>query len=179
MDKYIKFTTEYEFRDLLSQNYSDELLKMLKEELSSDSSPLFNYVGGSYSFINQCLRLNAEENQTDYDIIGLQKFLCGFTIPDNLVTTRFVSIKEYMTLIWNTRLKRKYIYPCFLSTTLIKDLYRLNDIRNHRISIKILVPKGTKGSYIPEVNPQKPEFELLIPYRVKMKRKNLNTFIIT
>ena len=178
MDNYIEFLTEESLRDWLSHNYSDELLKRLKEEVMSISSPLFDYVGGAYRVINQSLRMNDEEIQTDYDIIGLQKFLCSLTIPENLLTTRFVSVKEYRTLIWNTRLNREYVYPCFLSTTLIKDLYHMQEIRHHRIPIKILVPKGTNGSYIPEVNPKNPEFELLMPYRVKLKRKNLTTFII-
>ena len=95
-----------------------------------------------------------------------------------MISYRYVSFNEYITLLRNTLFKRTYEYPCFLRTTLIDNLYSMDDIKYKRLLIKILIPKGTKGIILPEVNPKNPEFELLLPYRLKLQRVAVKTFMI-
>lgn len=52
----------------------------------------------------------------------------------------------------------------------------MEDIKRSRLVIKIRIPKGTFGTYLPEVNPKAPEFEILLPHHLKLKRIKWNTF---
>lgn len=124
------------------------------------------------------LRARLEDQETDYDITGLNAFISSFSVNTDLISYRYVSFKEYITLLRNTLFKRTYEYPCFLSTTLIDNLYSMDDIKYKRLLIKILIPKGTNGIILPEVNPKNPEFELLLPYRIKLQRVAVKTFMI-
>ncbi len=44
--------------------------------------------------------------------------------------------------------------------------------------IKIIVPKGTKGVFLPEVNPGQPEFEVLFPHGTRLKRIGIDKYTI-
>ena len=128
--------------------------------------------------MNQYVRLGSEAQQKEYDIIGLQKFLLEKAIPESIEAYRFVSFKELCYLIKGTIKGKFYTYPNFLSTTLLKDYYSMEDIKQNKFTVTIRIPKGTSGRYIAEVNPNNPEYEILIPYRVKLKRISLKVYEI-
>lgn len=178
MNNYIQIGSQANLDVFIKNNYTQEQINTIAEYSGNVDSPLFEYKGGYYRHFNQLIRAKAEQNQTDYDIMGLNAFLSSFSVNTNLITYRYVSFKEYITLFRSTLFKHTYEYPCFLSTTLIDTLYSMDEIKYKRILIKILIPKGTKGVILPEVNPERPEFELLLPYRLKLKRIAVKTFMI-
>ena len=55
----------------------------------------------------------------------------------------------------------------------------LEYIGNYSKVINDYVRKGTFGAYIPEINADMPEFEILMPYRLRIERINLITYEIT
>lgn len=178
MNKYIQIKSQEELDSFITSNYTQEQIDSIAEHSGNVDSPLFEYKGGYYRHFNQLLRAKAEHLQTDYDITGLNAFISSFSVNSDLITYRYVSFKEYITLFRSTLFKHTYEYPCFLSTTLIDNLYSMDDIKYKRLLIKILIPKGTKGVILPEVNPKNPEFELLLPYRLKLQRVAIKTFMI-
>lgn len=178
MNKYIQIGSQEELNAFINNNYTKKQIKTIAEFASRSDSPLFEYKGGFYRHFNQLLRARLEDQEADYDITGLNAFISSFSVNTDLISYRYVSFKEYITLLRNTLFKRTYEYPCFLSTTLIDNLYSMDDIKYKRLLIKILIPKGTKGIILPEVNPKNPEFELLLPYRLKLQRVAVKMFMI-
>lgn len=68
--------------------------------------------------------------------------------------------------MWN----KKYEHPSFFSTTLLREHYSIEDIRHRKSIIKIWIPKGTQGTYIQEINPDRSEYEVLLLYHLKLRR---------
>ena len=178
MDKYTKLKTVEDLNNWLSRNYTKEQLEYIQAEANNPDSPLYFYFGEGYRAYNRCLRKNLEKSQTDYDIEGLQKMICSFSTTENLVAYRYISKDEFSVLTQNTYSKKEYVYPCFMSTTLLNKLYNVQQIIQGRKLIKIYIPKGTHGMYIPDIFPDSPEYEFLLPYRIKLKRKWLKSFIV-
>ncbi len=142
------------------------------------STPLADYKGGLYGVMNERVRLRLEVYQSDYDIIGLQRLLLSKKICEPICVFRFVSFKEFWILWRSTFFGKEFEYPAFLSATLLKHHFCMNDIKKNRIPIVIYIPQGTYGTYIPEVNPDRPEFEILLPYRLKIRRLSWNKYEI-
>ena len=132
-----------------------------------------------YRIINQYIREKRETIQKDYDIEELQKTVCSFSTVENLITYRYISGEEFKFLTQNTRMNKECEYPSFMSTTLLKDLYNIEQIKFNRRLIKIYVPKGSPGMYIPDsLFPNSPEYEFLLPYRIKLKRIGFKSFMV-
>ena len=104
------------------------------------------------------------------DLPSLQNLLHSHLIPENLVVYRFVDWREFAILLWNTRLGQCYTYPGFLSTTLLKDHYNMEEIKRGRTIIELHVPEGCPGAYLPEVVTYNPEFEILFPHSCSIRR---------
>lgn len=177
LNSYRCFSSPDEVNKWVENSYTSQQLDLLDIKNNIDS-PLTDYKGSSYTWMNKYIRLGYEKKQKDYDIIGLKAFLCSFSLPEAISVTRFVDLCEYWKLLWNTRCKKKYSYPGFLSTTLLPEHYRMENIKRCRLQIKILVPHGTLGAYLPEVNQYNPEFEILFPYRTILQRIKLGIYII-
>ena len=54
----------------------------------------------------------------------------------------------------------------------------MDDIKWGRLSIQIYIPKGTHGVYLPEVNCNAKEFEILISPGQKLKRISCNKYAL-
>lgn len=168
--QYKTFQSPDEVQIWVKNNYTQEELNSLDVMQNMDST-LFYYKGADYRIINEYVRKHNEDQQSQFDINGMQALLMSKTICEDITVFRFVNIKEFFMLLKNTCLGKCYTYPHFMSTTLLKKQYSMSEKRKHRIAIKIRIPKGTKGTYLPEVNPEAPEYEVLLPFRIKLKRK--------
>ena len=176
MNKYRSFSSPQEVEEWVRKTYSKQELQDLTIEHNSES-PLFDYKGNAYKVINAMLRQGCIESQ-DYNIFGLQAVLKSKSIPENILVYRYVGIRELLILHWYTICGKEYIYPSFLSTTLLKDFYSMDNVKRCRFAINLLVMKGSHGAYIPEINPDLPEYEILFPYHVKLKRLHWNLFLV-
>lgn len=132
------------------------------------------YKGLGYKGINSLLR----KNKSDEVVEELMQLIGKFEIPENIVVTRFVDFNEWWNLIKETMWRKVYKYKGFLSTTLLRKHYAMDDIRWCRIPIQIYVPKGTKGVYLPEVNPNAREYEILITPGQKLQKMSWNKYQI-
>lgn len=176
MNQYRSFSSPKEVEAWISRTYSKLELQDLTRESNPDS-PLFDYKGNAYKVINTMLRNGSMQSQ-DYDISGLQTLLKSKTIPENIQVYRYVDLRELLTLHWHTVCGKEYLYPSFLSTTLLKDFYSMDNIKRCKFAIMLLVMKGSHGTYIPEINPDLPEYEILLPYHIKLKRLHWNLFLV-
>ena len=111
-------------------------------------------------------------------VIKRRRFIEGYVIPQDIVVTRFVDLKEWWALLKGTVQGKAYEYKGFLSTTMLKKYFGMDDIKWGRLSIQIYIPKGTYGVYIPEVNNNAKEFEILISLGQKLKRIYCNKYAI-
>ncbi len=177
MEQYKEFSSPEEVNKWVADNYSKADLNYLNVVENSDS-PLSYYKGNYYKIINKYLRMGLEEKQTIYDIVGIKAMIEQYKIPENLSVIRFIDIREFICLVWNTCFGKRCEYPCFLSTTLLRKYYAMDEIKRGRFTITILVSEGTPGIYIPEVNADSPEYEVLFPYRIKLKRISWRKYII-
>lgn len=177
MREYKMFSKPKEVELWVNSNYTESELKQLSV-LNNIDTPLADYKGGGYRLMNEYLRIHAEDKQNDFDIQGLQELLLSKTIGVPIAVFRFVDIKELGILWWNTRLGKTFKYSAFLSTTMLKDYYSMGDIRKNRFLITINVPQGTNGTYLPEVNSNMPEFEILLPYGIKLRRQSWTVYEI-
>ena len=175
MREYKMFSKPKDVELWVNSNYTESELKRLSVSNNIDT-PLADYKGGGYRLMNGYLRIHEEDKQNDFDIQGLQEFLLSKTIGEPIVVFRFVDIKELGMLWWNTRFGKTFKYSAFLSTTMLKDHYSMENIRKNRFLITINVPQGTNGTYLPEVNSKMPEYEILLPYHTKLKRIGFMTF---
>jgi len=178
MGKYIEIKTEAELEAWINRNYTKTQLDYLKASVNNVDSPLFFFVGEGHRRINRELRNNSQQENGDSRIDELQRIVSSFSVSENIITYRYVDKNEYRCFRRKTAFKRTYVYPCFCSTTLIKDLYSIDEIKCNRRVIKIYIPKGTQCVYIPEAVENSPEYELLLPYHTKFKRLDINSFIV-
>lgn len=176
------FKTEADVEDWAKQNYSEEQLCRLKVSRTFNSKvpwALAAYKGNLSEKINGILRDDPCKIETDERLKEFQDLICSYSIPTEVTVYRFVSSKEYCWLDSATRFGKICVYNGFLSTTLLGDRYRELYSRVHRrILIQIDVPKGTKGTYLPEVNPDMPEFEVLFPHGTRLKKVWFNKYTI-
>lgn len=175
LKEYRVFNMPEEVAEWTNSHYTVQELKSLVIKNNLDT-PLADYKGSGYHGMNEYIRLGYIENQDVFDIKGLQSFLCSKKLKDSIQVCRFIDIKELVILLWNTRKNKVYEYPGFLSTTLLKHHYSMPYIREKRVAISIMIPKGTHGTYIAEVNPKLPEYEILLPYHTKLKRIGFMTY---
>ncbi len=168
-DTYKTFSTELEVKEWVEKYYTLEQLSALDVNGNADVS-LIAYKGNCAEKMNRTLREKRAKVKFDSGIQKLQELLCKYELPTNIITYRFVSLKEWRALNCGTRFGRVYVHEGFLSTTLLKDQYAMGDKICNRIPILIQVPKGTRGAYLPEVNEGRPEFEILLPYGMKLKK---------
>lgn len=178
MEEYIEIKTEAELDAWIKRNYTNEQLAFLKESIANVDSPLFFFIGEGYRRINRKLRNSPQQEKGDSRINELQKLVCSFSVSENIISYRYVDKSEYRCLRRKTAFKRTYVYPCFCSTTLIKDLYNIDQIKCNRRIIRIYIPEGTRCVYVPELVENNPEYELLLPYHTKMKRIDINSFMV-
>ena len=169
MKNYRTFHTPFEVEAWVSQHYTQAELDELNMRNDLDS-PLAYYKGSAYKYMNQIIRKGYPDNTDLFDLPGLQCLLHKYRIPEDLVTYRFVDWMELAVLAWNTRLGNHYSYPGFLSTTLLKDHYSMEEIKHGRTIIELHVPKGCPGAYLPEVVTYNPEFEILFPHSCSIRR---------
>ena len=162
----------------VSQIYSEQQLKELSIHNDMDS-PLSLYKGNGHKAINYWIRKKLSKYLVQYRIPELNQMLCKYSIPENLTVFRFVDWKEFLILHWNTLFGRSYAYPGFLSTTLLKDYYSMENIRNGRLVIEFQVDKGCSGVYLPEVVKENPEYEILFPHHCIIKRTGWAKYAIT
>lgn len=169
MTKFHIFRIPSEVEEWVSQHYTQSDLDELTIQNDLDS-PLTWYKGNGFKYMNYTIRKGFSNSTDLIDIPGLQRLLCRYCIPENLVVYRFVDWQEFAILMWNTRFGRHYSYPGFLSTTLLKDHYGLAAIKNGRVAVEFYVPAGCPGTYLPEVVTRNPEFEVLFPHHCSIRR---------
>jgi hypothetical protein len=138
---------------------------------------LMEYKGGAYKEMNRCLRNGYTDSDT-CDIAGLQSFLNQCCLPEDIVVYRFVSWKELLFLWGKGTLGRSFYYPSFLSTTMLPDSYSMEDIKKSRYKIRLYVPKDAPATFLPEINPDKPEFEVLLAHSLMIKKIGYYEFLI-
>ena len=177
MTGYKKFNSPQEVSIWVASNYSEAEIFQL-DVRKNIASPLGDYKGNAYRKINYIIRHGGERNQELYDIEGIQSLLHSHKIPENIMAVRYVDLHEFLILLWNTRWHRTYIHPQFLSTTLLKDAFSMDYLKKWRIPINIQIPQGTYGAFLPEVIPDNPEFEVLLPYRMLITRIKFNLYHI-
>ncbi len=175
--EYREFSSPEEVYNWVNASYSPEQLYEF-DCVNNQDTVVGDYKGGYYKYMNAYINLMGIEKYDDYGTKNLQAALMRCSVPENIVVTRFVPVKEWLMLLRQTRRNKVHEYKCFLSTTLLKNNYSLDEIKHHRIPIKIYVAKGIPGMCIPEVNPEAPEFELLFPCKTKIKRVGLISFMI-
>ncbi|MCD7823908.1 MAG: hypothetical protein LUG86_07855 [Oscillospiraceae bacterium] len=176
---YRKLSTPEDVEQWVKLNYSDEEIAKITEYQNSSDSPLQKYKGGMYRWINSMVRGGYTEKNEECDIPELQMFLSSWILDDDIVVYRFVDLLELRVLLKNTVKHSEYTCHNFLSTTLLKKYYSMDDIKKHRFTIKIQVGKGSHGVYLPEINKDRPEYEILFPYDSKLTRIGWLTFRLT
>ena len=169
------FNIPEEVVEWTNDHYTDQELESLDIK-NNLNTPLADYKGSGYHGMNEYIRFGCIDDQDVFDIKGLQSFLSSKKLKDSVQVYRFVDVRELVILLWNTRGNKVYEYPGFLSTTLLKEYYSMSYIRQKRVAISIRIPKGTHGTYVAEVNPKMPEYEILLPYHTKLKRIGIMTF---
>ena len=132
--------------------------------------------------MNECLRKQKKNQSINQEIEkrinGLYDLLNTYKLDESVITYRYVCGKELIALVKGTLFKRIYKYPGFLSTSLLPNHYSMDDIKRKRLLIKILVPKGTYGIIVPEIVPERPEYELLMPCGLYIKRLCLKEYMV-
>ncbi len=169
MEEYRSFDTSDEVKEWVNNNYSVAELSDLTFDISNPENnvALFLYKGVGYRRMNENVR---KGNLTNEWVAELQSLLLSKRIKESIEVERFVDFKEWMILLGKTSWGRFYKYPAFLSTTMLSKDYGIEDIAQRRHVVKIQIPQGTPGTYIPEVNKDRPEFEVLLPYHIKLCR---------
>lgn len=169
MEEYRSFNTPEEVKEWVNNNYSIAELSDLSFNISNPENnvSLFLYKGVGYKRMNENVR---KGNLTNEWVAELQKLLLSKRIKESIEVERFVDFKEWIILVRKTRRRRVFEYPAFLSTTMLSKDYGIDDIACRRHIIKIQIPQGTPGTYIPEVNKDRPEFEILMPHHIRLCR---------
>ncbi len=175
---YRRFTTPSDVFEWVGTHYSQDELDQFDVK-KNPGHPLTWYKGGLYKDINTVIRRGWIDSYSTVDIDAIQEQLLQMHIAENITVTRFTSFKEYGYLYWHTMFRKTLEYPGFLSTTMLKDNYAMDEIRRWRIPISIYIPAGAPGMYLPEVNPSSPEYEILLPYHTKIQRITSDKYIVS
>lgn len=178
MKNCIVFHTTEQLKDWQIANYSTSQISSLCEAVNNMDNPLSYYKGEGSKAMNRYLRKLLNDDDVKEMTYKLQELINQYVTNDNFIVYRFVKLQELKVLLKSTFCKKIYIVPGFLSTTFLPALYSMEDIKKASIRIKIIVPKDTHGICIPEVNPDSPEYEWLMPYGMKLKRLSLKTYIV-
>ena len=176
MKRYAQYPTLSSPEDVdlwVARCYTEEELDELSAAYSQDS-PLANYKGGLSHHMNAIARVHGEAE----GVADLQKLLLSKTIREPIAVYRFVCFGELLRLWWYTQRNKLYEYPHFLSTTLLKNHYSMENIKRNRLPIMIGIPQGIPGTFLPEVNPEQPEFEILLPHHLQVSRISWNKYVI-
>ncbi len=180
LKKYRKFNNPKEVYEWVNKNYTKEQLDAF--DMNVDIDCPVSFIKGDSWKINKVIRVaglkRAEEYFKDFHLLELQRQLLECLIPEDIVVSRYISLKEWLNLLKWTSRGKNYLKPDFFSTTLLKDDYSMEDIKKRRLCVDIYVPKGTKGTFLPEVNPQSPEFEILMPCNRIIKRLGFFKFLV-
>lgn len=176
------FETEDNVVSWVKHNYSEKELQRLKVSstaLTDAPWALVAYKGILSEKINTLLRENPNAIETNEKLSELQKLIFEYSIPTDITVYRYVSYKEYSWLNRMTRWRKICTYNGFLSTTLLAKRYReFHSEVFGRVIIEIKVPKGAIGTYLPEVNPNMPEFEILFSHGTRLKRIGMGKYTI-
>ena len=173
MKEYRCFSNPEEVDKWVENFYTNEELKELGED---KIFALLFYKGIGYNYMNNCVRHGITNPEDVVDIESLQELLLSKRIKEAIEVCRFVDFNELKILWRNTAGKRVYEYPAFLSTTLLRDYYSMDNIKRGRFPITIKIPEGVRGTYLPEINPYMPEYEILLSHHTKMRRISLFVF---
>lgn len=179
---YIRFSSPEILKTWVDSHYSQTQLDEFDANLHVDD-PISDYKGGASQRINEAIRVCTKHGITDIklegiDISGLQTQLTKMKVSKNIVATRFTDLKELCIIRKATLFGRAMVYNGFISTTLLKEYYSMEDIKRGRIPISLYVPAGTSGMYLPEVNPEHPEYEFLLPYGMKLKHIGYMKYLV-
>lgn len=174
MLEFKRFTSPQDVDVWVAKHFNENQLMEFSAKDNLDSA-LGTYKCSGYRWINEGIRIGGINSN---EVLELQKMLMQQAIPESIQTFRFVSPKELSILIWKTRRRHAFNYPGFLSTTLLPEYYSMNYIKDKRILISFFIEKGVSGMYLPEVNPNMPEFEILFPHHLKIKRIQWNQYLI-
>lgn len=170
MDSFKEFSTRESLDAWISANYDYEYINLMKNVYKDFSFPLGDYKGMSFKKYNEVARTGCGSEADKQSVRKIQNFITQYKIPKSIKVYRFVDIKELLLLYTNTIFNRIYTYPQFLSTTLTTEFFGIPTIKDGRFVISIIVPIGTNGIYFPEINPKRPEYEILLPHHTKLKR---------
>lgn len=172
---YKKFKTPSEVEAWVKENYKEEELEKVSVlPYNPNKKALNSYKGSGHKTINTLLW----RDKSDEIVEELTKLIEGYVIPQDIVVTRFVDLKEWWALLKGTVQGKTYEYKGFLSTTMLKKHFGMDYIKWGRLSIQIYIPKCTHGTYLPEVNCNAKEFEILISPGQKLKRISCNKYAI-
>lgn len=174
---YHSFHSRSEVFEWVKEYYTQEELDEFDMNQHMDA-PIADYKGQQSRYMNIAIRKGYTGTYELFDIEGLQNQLLSKHIPEDIVVGRYVDKKELRMIFMSTLFRREMEYRSFLSTTMIPELYSMNSIKRNRRLIKIYIPKGTPGMYLPEVNSEKPEFEILIPHGMRIKRIGFKEYMI-
>ncbi len=179
-ESFRSFSTPLEVNDWLTENYTREQLEEF-DGLRGDENPIGDYKGAVYKYINECTRFIYKGAIPIPEAAYIQDKLLKMEIPENIRVSRFVDLKEFVMLIRETAFSKSMLYKSFMSTTLLKDYCRIDDIRRERhvFPISIYVPKGTPGMYISDNEPEFPEYEILFPHGLHIERISIKEYLIT
>jgi hypothetical protein len=177
MTQFRRFISPSEVEFWVKQNYTNDDLSELSAKENIEST-LCYYKGGASKFINSLIRQGCGDYMDMLDLSALQGQLMKYKIQERIVVYRFVDFKEFLILHKKTLFGQKYAYPEFLSTTLLKDQYSMDEIKHGRFVIELFIEKQTHGAYLPEVVRQNPEFEVLFPHHTYLKRLNWKRFYV-
>lgn len=157
--------------------FSSEDLDLFDINKISPDSPLSWYTGSFSHEINTLLRSGRLSHPTfHYELI--QNDLLKQKIPDNIITYRYVTIKEFLILHFYTLFNRIYKIPNFLSTTLLPKHFNGQALSNG-ILITFYVHSGTHGIYLMDlIDASVQEYEVLFAHHSLIKRRSLFTFSV-
>lgn len=176
------FRTEEDVTNWVNQNYSEKELQRLNIFPAASSEvprALIAFKGISYKAINEYLRKNPDGTETNEKLCEFQNCILERCIPTDVTVYRYVTFKEELWLNFSTQRGKICSYHGFLSTTLLEQRYReLHPEIQGRSVIEIQVPKGANGVYLPEVNPTKPDFEVIFPHKTKLECIGVNKYKI-
>lgn len=174
MKEYKKFDSPQHVCNWITKVYSQQTLDSFDLNKQSFCSPLTYYAGSMADLINSALRRGIQEHPV-YHYECLQSNLLRQQLPDNIITYRFVSIKELLYLWFKTMFNKSYENPGFISTTLLPQYYT-GQAKGGRIRITIYAQQGSHGMYITELKNAITEYEILFAHHTYMARKGLLKF---
>lgn len=173
MDGYKLFHDSAEINEWVNQYYTKEEVDIFRIGDNVHIGFVL-YKGNGSRSINSSIR----ENRYNPYVDELQELLYTSEIRDNIQVVRFVDKREQRILHKATRWGKLFCYPGFLSTTMLEKQYAMDEVRSGRVPITIYIPKGTPGAYLPEVNSSLPEYEILLPHGMILKRVKKGSYLV-